>query len=142
MLAKRVLGERFAQPLDGGATWRDGRPLLGPSKTIRGVVLAILCTEVVGLAFGLPLFQGAVIGAASMAGDVLSSFVKRRLGLDSSSRALGLDQVPEALLPALAAKGVLGLDWIGVLLVVALFFLIELAASRVLFRLGIREQPY
>jgi hypothetical protein len=36
----------------------------------------------------------ALIAASAMAGDCLSSFIKRRLGLERSSMTLGLDQYP------------------------------------------------
>ncbi len=85
---------------------------------------------------------GLSIGTASMAGDLLSSFIKRRLDYPSSSMALGLDQVPESLLPALVAAGELQLGIGDIVLVVVLFFLVELALSRLLFRIGIRKQPY
>ena len=42
----RILGDGFAAPLDGGLTLADGRPLFGPSKTVRGFVLAILATAI------------------------------------------------------------------------------------------------
>jgi hypothetical protein len=36
VLAKKILGERLAYPVDGGGEFVDDRPLLGRSKTIRG----------------------------------------------------------------------------------------------------------
>ena len=44
VIAKLLLGDKFAAPLDGGALFGDGRPWFGPSKTIRGLVLAVLAT--------------------------------------------------------------------------------------------------
>ena len=85
---------------------------------------------------------GLLIGAGAMAGDLLSSFVKRRMGHPSSSRALGIDQVPESLLPAVLCKGLLGLSPVDIALVVALFFVGEIVLSRILFKLHVREQPY
>jgi hypothetical protein len=38
----------------------------------------------------------------AMLGDLFSGFVKRRLGMGPSDKALGLDYVPESLLPLLA----------------------------------------
>jgi CDP-2,3-bis-(O-geranylgeranyl)-sn-glycerol synthase len=77
-----------------------------------------------------------------MAGDLGSSFIKRRMGLPSSSRALILDQVPEALLPALVCKSLLVLAIVDVALIVALFTVGEIVLSRLLFKLHVREQPY
>ena len=36
IVAKKVFGRRFSFPLDAGTIFFDGRPLFGPSKTIRG----------------------------------------------------------------------------------------------------------
>src|SRR5512134_981978 len=94
--AKCVLGDMLARPLDGGMTFNDGRPLFGPAKTIRGIVLSLLATPIAAALIGLPWQLGAVVAGAAMAGDLLSSFVKRRMGLAPSSKATGLDQIPEA----------------------------------------------
>src|SRR4029078_10611144 len=96
---KLILSDGFAAPLDGGLTLADGRPLFGPSKTVRGVVLAILAPTISAALLGLGWKVGALFGSTAMAGDLLSSFVKRRLGLATSSQAVGLDQVPESALP-------------------------------------------
>jgi hypothetical protein len=45
VVAKKILGERFAYPPDGGVEFVDGRPLFGRSKTVRGVVLTVLVTR-------------------------------------------------------------------------------------------------
>jgi CDP-2,3-bis-(O-geranylgeranyl)-sn-glycerol synthase len=142
VVAKKILGTRFARPLDGGMTFFDKRALFGSSKTVRGVVVSILAT-----AAGAPLIDveagvGALMAAAAMAGDLFSSFVKRRLDLPPSSQALGLDQVPESLLPLLVGYHALSLTAIDILIVVAIFFIGEILLSRVLYKLRLRDQPY
>lgn len=139
---RRLLGARWSVPLDGGLRFFDGRPLLGPSKTVRGVVVAVAACALCAPLLGLPLALGALIGAASMAGDALSSFIKRRLAIESSGQAFGLDQVPEALLPLLAVQGLLDLSLLQVAAVTAAFFLLEIPLARLSFRLGLRERPY
>ena len=42
IVIKRVLGGRWNAPLDAGLRFVDGRPLLGPSKTVRGLVAAVV----------------------------------------------------------------------------------------------------
>ena len=91
---------------------------------------------------GLPWRAGALVGATAMAGDCMASFLKRRLGLAVSSMALGLDQIPESLLPAISMRAYAQLAAIDILMVVLIFFVGELALSRVFFRLGLRERPY
>jgi hypothetical protein len=142
VIAKRLLGDRLSAPLDGGRRLLDGEPVFGRSKTIRGIVLAILATAAGAPLLGLDWPLGLLVGATAMAGDLLSSFVKRRCRLRPSSRAVGLDQVPESLLPLLACRGALALSVEEIAAAVALFFLGEIAISRLLYRLRIRDRPY
>jgi len=77
-----------------------------------------------------------------MAGDLFSSYVKRRLDLAPSSRATGLDQIPESLLPLLVCRGALVLSGLDIAICVAVFFVGEGSLSRLLYKAHIREQPY
>jgi len=140
--ARRLLADRWAAPLDGGLNFVDGRPLLGPGKTIRGVAAAVVATALASWALGMSPQVGALLGAVSMAGDALASFVKRRLGVTPSGRATGLDQVPESLLPLLAVQGMLDLSAVQILAVTVAFFVLEIPLARWAFRLGLRERPY
>jgi len=140
--AKKVLGERFAYPLDGGAAFVDGRPLFGQSKTIRGVVFAVLAATIGAPLVGLEWQIGFLVGSLAMAGDLTSSFLKRRMALPPSSRATGLDQVPEALFPLLGCRNLLSLTNEGIAAGVALFFIGEVLVSRALYALRLRDRPY
>lgn len=134
--------ERGAWPVDGGLLLPDGRRLLGHSKTWRGVLLAVTVTALIAWPLGFSLITGLTIGAWAMVGDALSSFSKRRLGLAASSMALGLDQIPEALLPLIAVREELGLNWLSVLKIVSGFVIAELLLSRLLYHWHIRSRPY
>jgi CDP-2,3-bis-(O-geranylgeranyl)-sn-glycerol synthase len=142
VFVKKLLGSFLAHPLDGGMTFYDKRPLFGSSKTIRGIGTSIIATSVCAPLLGEAWTTGLTVGIAAMAGDLLSSFVKRRLGLASSSRASGLDQVPESLLPALVCRNLLGLTFGDIIVVVALFSVGEVVLARLLFRMHMRDQPY
>ena len=142
LLAHRLLGARFAAPLDGGLRLSDGRDLFGPGKTIRGVVLSVVATALVAPLFGLGVGTGLLFGALTMAGDLSSSFIKRRIGIPSGGRALGLDQMLESVFPLLGCKAALGLDLISVAILALIFLVLALAISRLLYRLGIRARPY
>ena len=142
VVAKLVLGQHFSTPLDRDAKFIDGKPLLGPSKTIRGLLIAIVVTAAGAPLLGLGIEIGLLVGAAAMAGDLLSSFMKRRLSLPASGRATGLDQIPESLLPALACRQALSLTAVDILAVCAIFFVGELLLSRLLFRFHVRDEPY
>jgi hypothetical protein len=83
-----------------------------------------------------------VVGIAAMAGDLVSSFVKRRLNLAPSSRATGLDQIPESLFPLLACRGALALSVLDIATGVAVFFAGEVVLSLLLYEAHIRDRPY
>jgi CDP-2,3-bis-(O-geranylgeranyl)-sn-glycerol synthase len=142
VIAQKIFGNIWSYPLDGEKVWPDGRPVFGPSKTVRGVACAVVLTTVVAFMLGLTWMLGLLAGALAMIGDLLSSFTKRRLGLPASAQATGLDQVPESLLPALACAHELDLGWIDIITATAIFFIGEIVLSRLLFALNIRRRPY
>lgn len=142
VIAKKLFAGRFAWPLDGGLRLADGRPLFGTSKTVRGLLLALLATALGAELLGLGWPTGVLVWLLAMAGDLASSFVKRRLGRASSSRALGLDQLPESLLPLWLCMDRLGLELADLAAAAILFFAGELLLSRLLFMAHIRDEPY
>lgn len=142
IVVRELLGRGFDRPLDGGKVLADGHRLLGPSKTWRGLVAAVLTTTLFALALGWPWEIGVTIGVFAMLGDTASSFIKRRLGLASSTMAPGLDHIPESMLPLLACKPLLALSWTQVLLLSLCFMAANMVLSRLLHRLGIRRHPY
>jgi CDP-2,3-bis-(O-geranylgeranyl)-sn-glycerol synthase len=142
VLAKRLLAQRCAWPVDGGLVLRDGRRMLGKSKTWRGVLLGCAAPALLAPLLGLTWTVGVLFGASAMAGDLLSSFIKRRVGVVTSGRAPALDQLPEALLPLVVCRDALGLDIGGVLLGAAIFWGGNAGLSPLLYRLGVRDQPY
>ena len=142
MLVGKLMGAWLSRPVDGGREFADGRPLLGRSKTIRGIILAILVTTVGAPLVGLSWEIGILIGSLAMAGDICSSFLKRRLGLQPSSPAVGLDQIPESLFPLLGCVGPLSLTFADIVVGVVIFFIGELLLSRLLYAFDLRDRPY
>jgi hypothetical protein len=142
VVAKRIFGNYCSWPLDGNIKFVDGHPLFGPSKTVRGILVSIFVTSACAPLLGLTLQLGLVVATTAMAGDLFSSFLKRRLGLQPSSRAVGLDQIPESLLPLLACGQALSLTALDIIAGTAIFFVGEVVLSRALFRLHVRDRPY
>jgi len=140
--AKKLLGEILARPLDGGALLGDDRPVFGPTKTIRGVVVSVLATAICAALMGLGWRVGVLIAVFAMVGDLFSSFVKRRLDLASSSMAIGLDHIPESLFPLLASLLLLPLSILDVMAGTAIFVVGALILSPVLFKLNLRDEPH
>jgi len=142
IVAKKIFGPRFSFPVDAGIVFFDGRPLFGPSKTIRGILISVLVTTASAPLIGLDLTIGAIVAGAAMAGDLFSSFLKRRLNYPPSSQALGLDQIPESLFPMLACRDALSLTNADIALGVGIFSIGALILSRFLFRANLRDEPY
>lgn len=143
ILARLLPGLRhWSRPLDGGYRLADEQRLFGKHKTWRGLLAAVLLTTVTAGLLSFPLWLGALVGALSMVGDLLASFVKRRLQLPPGATAPGLDQVPESLLPLVVLYRPLELEWIEIVLITGLFVILNLLLSRVLYYLHIRRHPW
>jgi CDP-diglyceride synthetase len=142
VILNKLLGRRWSYPIDGGVRFVDGQPLFGSSKTIRGILFSVLVTAVGAPLVGLEWKVGVAIGSVAMAGDLFSSFVKRRMRLPAGGRATGLDQVPESLFPLLACRYTLSLTALDIAAAVALFFVGEVLLSIVFYKLRLRERPY
>jgi hypothetical protein len=127
-----LLGRRCNQALDGGHLFFDKRPWFGASKTIRGVLAAIIASTLCAPLIGFSYTYGALFGGLAMLGDLLSSFIKRRLGFPSSCSRPGLDQLPETLLPLLVLQPTHKATVPEMALVVTVFIVIDLLLSRVL----------
>ncbi len=92
-------------PIDGGRTYRDGRRIFGDGKTWRGLAAGIAIGIVVGLiqiwgrvAAGLTMLPEltvlvvVLLSVGALLGDLVKSFVKRRLGKDRGAPWLIADQ--------------------------------------------------
>jgi CDP-2,3-bis-(O-geranylgeranyl)-sn-glycerol synthase len=141
ILARDLLKEYWNAPLDGGRAWYDGRPLLGPAKTVRGLLAAVIATGCAAPLVGRSFLLGVLLGLCAMGGDLVSSCIKRRLGINSSESALGLDQSLEVLAPALVLRTSFAFQGAEIVTVVLAFFVLEIGLSRVLYRLHIRDRP-
>ena len=116
--------------------------MFGASKTLRGIGASVAVAAALAPLIGLSPGIGATAAASAMLGDLFSSFVKRRMNRPPSSQALGLDQVPESLLPSLVCRKALDLTAADIVVVVVIFFVGELLISRLLYKLHIRDRPY
>ncbi len=142
ILVRAIFGSRFAYPVDGGQVFFDGNRILGEAKTWRGMFAAIVVTCPLAVFVGYSWMTGLLIASGAMAGDLFSSFIKRRLAMPASAEAPVLDQVPESLVPCLLIMHTIRIDTIEIIVLVSLFFAIERVLSKLLFQLGLRQRPY
>jgi len=142
LLGTVLFGQLFAHPLDHGLKLSDGKRLFGNHVTVRGVVLAIAITTLTAQLTGVPAADGAIIACAAMAGDALSSLIKRRMDIQPGGMAVGLDQIPESFLPLLAMAGSYNLSLPIILALCTVFLLFDLLVSRLLYHYRWRSRPY
>lgn len=112
-----VLGGHF--PIDANLKFFDGKPIFGPSKTWLGIIGGLAAGLLVAaieahllrggpydLWAGRPEWYisiGFALSAGALAGDLLGSFLKRRLGVKAGKPLLLFDQLPFAFIALLAA---------------------------------------
>lgn len=142
ILIRVFLNDRFSLAVDFGKKLPDNHRILGPSKTWRGIAAAITATSIAAWLFGLSAETGLLVALYAVTGDLVSSFIKRRLAMQPSSMAPLLDQVPESLLPALMMMQAFSLSFSSILLLVLIFIIFELAISHTLYKWGVRKRPY
>jgi hypothetical protein len=136
VLLCRALSGGSGRPIDGSLKLWDGRPLFGPHKTWRGLIAGIIFTGAAGISVSVGFLAGAAFGAFALAGDLFSSFIKRRLGRPSGAWIPFIDQVPEALFPMLVLQHSLGLEQGSILGTVAVFAVLDMITSKITPNMG------
>ncbi len=147
-------------PIDSGRRFRS-KPILGSGKTWEGLIfgcfIGILIASIEMLAFPyLPFGQspvpltivpmspllGFMLGIGTIIGDVIGSFIKRRVGLPRGSIAPLLDQEDFLLGALLFASFVVSIkiDWI--LLLVVITPILHLIANIIGFKIRVKKEPW
>ncbi len=118
-LLAHVLDDRWNRPVDGHRPFFDGKPIFGPHKTIRGIGVALATGAGIAHGFGMSWSVGLGAAALSMGGDLLSSFLKRRLDLPSGSAVPIVDQLFEGAFPfiVLSPYGQIGIAETSILII-------------------------
>lgn len=133
LLASHWLHSKLLQsPIDCGYCFGDGKRLLGASKTWLGFLSSLSITGIAALLLNFPLLAALLLALLAMLGDIMSSFIKRRLGYRSGLNVPGLDQLPESLLPMLGVALLLPLSTQQVLLPVLVFILVHIVLTECL----------
>lgn len=137
--------------MDFGRNFIDGKPLFGSHKTFRGFFSGLLIGTLVGIAqsnVNVPIFEtppillGFVLSLGGLTGDLIHSFVKRRLNLPPGASfpvADQMDFVIGALLFSLLIFPPLPEIALIILVVTPP---IHLLTNYVAYRLGMKKEPF
>lgn len=144
-------------PLDKGKNFFDGRRIFGDNKTIRGFLGGILIGTLSGLliphifpnlGFHKLTYLDCIILAFLLSlgahiGDLLGSFIKRRLNLKPGAPAPLLDQagfIVFALLLAYPYYPLITMSEIVIILMITL--IVHPASNIVAYLLGLKDKPW
>jgi len=135
--------------IDGGRVFTDGRPIFGPGKTIRGFLAGLIAGSLFGILQGLAAGQfgfyatlGFLLSLGALTGDLLGSFIKRRMKLERGSAAPGLDQLGFVVLALLFASMVFVPPWEVILTILIITPPIHLATNFIGHKLKLKDRPY
>ena len=158
-------------PMDFGRTWsKDGRRVLGPSKSWSGFLfagfaampfclleawlillappnLALVPVLAPSVAAAVPL--AALLTFGAMSGDALGSFLKRRLGRESGARTVLIDQLPFVLVPIALGLGFypalfisVFASWEAVLWLLVITLGLHVSFNWIGYKAGLKQVPW
>ncbi len=139
---------RKGTPIDLGKKFIDGHRILGDGKTFEGLLVGLYFGFIVSFTYMLLQydFYSTLIlylsCIAAILGDLLGSFIKRRLGLKRGERALLLDQLDFFLASSivLIIHGLV--DYILFIVALVIIVLLHIFTNRVAYILGLKNVPW
>ena len=131
------------QPVDFGFKIK-GKRLFGQNKTWRGLFFGSLAGIFTGLCQARGIRVGFVLGLGALLGDLLGSFIKRRLNMAPGEPHVLLDQTPYVLVPMViyACFWPFPLTFAQSLFLVLFSLWLHRASNILYFKIGLKEVPY
>ncbi len=147
----------LSSPIDLGLKVR-GKRLLGGHKTWRGLLAGTITgtlafwaqqalfgagfTSFALIDYGLfSVLLGTLMAYAALFGDALESAVKRQLGIAPGKSLFFWDQVDFLLMAALVTIPLWLSDWLGVLIAIAVVFVLTIVVQRLGYLLHLKDDP-
>jgi CDP-2,3-bis-(O-geranylgeranyl)-sn-glycerol synthase len=154
-------------PIDQGRHFRDGRRLFGDGKTVRGFLVGVLCGTLVGLAQVIvapslrPILAQYVtitpdmddvllmtlptvflLSLGALVGDLVGSFLKRRIDIKSGNPSPVLDQLGFIIMGLILSSPFLqpAPEYVTILVVVTLF--IHWISNAMGYIVGFKKNPW
>ena len=128
-------------PVDGGATWSDGKPILGANKTIRGSITEVLAGTIIGLLQG-NLVGGFAQSAGAILGDLISSFYKRRRDYPPGSSMPFIDQLDFIIMAVILSYPFQATDLVSALTIMVITVPIHYAVNYIAWLLKLKKNPW
>ncbi|MBD3405791.1 MAG: CDP-2,3-bis-(O-geranylgeranyl)-sn-glycerol synthase [Candidatus Lokiarchaeota archaeon] len=154
-------------PIDGGRVLRDGHRILGDGKTIRGFVVGVIFGTLAGTAqsFVAPLIPdvlsefvlitsdmetvlfmtipiAVLMSIGALTGDLIGSFLKRRIDIKSGNPSPVMDQLGFIILALLFASPIIQPAPIYVMILVSFTLAIHWISNALGYLLGLKKHPW
>lgn len=158
---------RQRHTIDGGRVLEDGQPVLGPGKTCEGFIVGFVSGVLIGLLqvvtapilfsliiqyvylppelvpivlVTLPLVIFVALGA--LVGDLIGSFIKRRLSIARGRPAPILDQLDFLIMAMLLGALITPIHWILAIFLLIVTPIIHLVANIIGYLIGLKQEPW
>ncbi len=128
-------------PVDGGASWTDGKPILGTNKTIRGTITGVLAGTIIGLIQG-NLIGGFAQSTGALLGDLISSFYKRRRDYAPGSSMPIIDQLDFISLAVVLSYPFQQTDLLSVAVIMVITVPIHYAVNYISWLMKLKKNPW
>ncbi len=151
---------RGKRPIDGGRTWRSG-PIFGKGKTWEGLLLAMVVGVAIGtvemLAFpylpwdvspvalnivAMGPVLGLLLGLGAAVGDLMGSFIKRRVKINRGGPAPLLDQEDFIVGSLLFASLLVSVQLSWWLMLLVLTPVLHVIACAIGYLIGVKKEPW
>ena len=155
------------RPIDGGRLLRDGNRVLGDGKTIRGFIVGVFFGTLTGIGqfisapYLMPLMEfylpvtpemqyvlfmtipaAILLSVGALMGDLLGSFLKRRVNVESGGPSPFLDQLGFIIMALLFAYPVLQPLSIYAAVLIVMTLVIHWVSNALGYLLGFKENPW
>ena len=155
------------RPIDGGRVFRDGYRILGDGKSIRGFIVGVLFGTLVGVAqfvsapylrpllaqfvtitsemdyvLSISIPAAFLLSIGALTGDVVGSFIKRRVNVKSGDPSPFLDQLGFIIMALIFAYPLLIPSPIFVVILILTTLGIHWLSNALGYLLGLKDHPW
>ncbi len=150
---------RGKTPIDMGQKMKDKNRIFGENKTIKGFLFAIAAGTIVSaltalllpqvfsqLSFNEKIALGFLLSLGAMLGDLIGSFVKRRIGMQSGQESPIMDKILFAITALIVAypiyNGKIALGILDATIILILTYFLHIVFNRIAHAAKLKKVPW
>ncbi|HLE06192.1 MAG TPA: CDP-archaeol synthase [Candidatus Nanoarchaeia archaeon] len=118
------------------------KKILGTGKTIEGILLGLNAGLLIGLLLKLDFRLTFITTVASLSGDLIGSFIKRRLKIPQGNEVPLMDQLGFLVTTYLALSYHITINFYHALMILSATYFIHKAANKLAYALKLKKVPW